>query len=440
MSEEELNVNVESDMKDTHFLFTQKTGRSEKLLDYDYKRCNGCGICIKVCPKKAIEAGPLIEIATGLDAPPVIIDHTRCSFCGMCAAFCPVRSIRMTVNDMDILEMEEFPHLDSKVLFNDKCLPCIICRKSCPEEAISVDFTFPKKEALAPFKSGKMGEITVDMEKCTLCGACAELCPAFILVEKKAKADDLMPFENLVVDKTKCDYCGICVPFCPEDAIKVKGDFNEEDIKKAVPGITGTIKVDNDTCTRCGWCEAVCPYDAAEVTKPFEGEISLIDAKLKGCDPVGCHGCFNVCPSKAWVIPKDKKIDVVRDFCTFCGACEKACHVRAIGVKRKSAKYTPVADTAWAQDWKKAIASLTMEERDRPDLSRALHVEKEEKKIEQAITKPVINPDFRKLVDERIEKMSSILGNKQVRHVWERKDTQAALQEIRKKMKKGSTP
>ncbi|MFZ3168828.1 MAG: 4Fe-4S binding protein [Candidatus Methanoperedens sp.] len=436
MSEEELNVTVENDVRDSHFLFTQKTGKSKKLLDYDYKRCNGCGLCIQVCPKKAIEPGPLIEIATGLDAPPVIIDHTICSFCGMCAAFCPVRSIRMTINDKDILELAEFPHLDSKVVFNDKCLPCLICEKSCPEEAISIDLAFAKKEILAPFKEGKTGEIIVDMEKCTLCGACAVLCPAFILVEKKAKADELMPFDDLVVDKIKCDYCGICVPFCPEEAIKVKGDFNEEEIKKIAPRITGTIKVDNDKCTRCGWCEAVCPYDAAQVSKPFEGEIDLIDEKLKGCDPVGCHGCFNVCPSKAWIIPKDKKIDVVKDFCTYCGACEKACHVKAIGVKRKLAKYTPITDTAWAKDWKKAIASLTTQERGRPDVSRSLHVEKEEKKPEPAIVKPVIDPVLRKLVDERIEKMSSILGNKQVRHVWERKDVETALAEIKKRIKK----
>ncbi|HEX7575056.1 MAG TPA: 4Fe-4S binding protein, partial [Candidatus Methanoperedens sp.] len=123
MVEEQLDISVESEIKDTHFLFTQKTGKSKKLLDYDYKRCNGCGICIDICPKKAIEAGPLIEIATGLDAPPVIIDHTKCSFCGMCGAFCPVRAIRMTVNDKDILELAQFPHLDSRVVFNDKCLP-----------------------------------------------------------------------------------------------------------------------------------------------------------------------------------------------------------------------------------------------------------------------------------------------------------------------------
>lgn len=436
MSEEKLEVILENEVKDSHFLFTQKTWKSKKLLDYDYKRCIGCGICVEVCPRKAIEPGPLIEIATGLDAPPVIIDHTKCSFCGMCAAFCPVKAIRMTENDKDILELTEFPHLESSVVFNEKCLPCLICKKSCPEEAISVEFTFPKKETLAQFKEGKKGEIEVDMDKCTLCGACAEFCPAFVLVEKKAKADDLMPFENLLVDKTKCDYCGICVPFCPEDAIRVKGDFDEEEVKKLAPKLTGNIKVDDGKCTRCGWCEAVCPYDAAEVTKPFEGEIELVPAKLTGCDPVGCHGCFNVCPSKAWIIPKDKKIDVVRDFCTYCGACEKACHVKAIGVKRMKTRHTAIEDTPWAQDWKKAIVCLTTQDRCRPDVSHTLSVEKAERKLEQALVRPYVNHEFRKLVDERIAGISSLMGNKHVRRVWEKKEPIAAAQEIKKRLKK----
>lgn len=435
MTEEKLDVAVDSEVSGSHFLFTQRTGKSKKLLDYDYKRCNGCGICIDICPKKCIEPGPLIEIATGLDAPPVIIDHTRCSFCGMCASFCPVRAIRMTRDGKDILQLEEFPHLDSSVIFNDKCLPCLICKKSCPEEAISVEFTFTKKETLAPFKPGKKGEIEIDMKKCTLCGLCADFCPAFILVEKKPEANDLMPFQDLLVEREKCDYCGLCVPFCPEDAIKVKGDFDMEEIKKIVPKITGTIKVDNNKCTRCGWCQAVCPYDAAVVTKPFEGEISLIDAKLKGCDPVGCHGCFNVCPSKAWVIPRDKKIDVVRDFCTYCGACEKACHVKAIGVKRTKAKHTGLPETSWAQDWKKAIDCLTTGERDRPDISGTLSVEKEARKKEEPIVKPEIDERMRELVDRRIERITSLLGKKQVRRAWEKKDSEQAVVEIKKRMK-----
>ena len=436
MSEEKLDVVVDSEVRDTHFLFTQRAGKSRKLLDYDYKRCNGCGICIDICPKKAIESGPLIEIATGLDAPPVIIDHTKCSFCGMCAAFCPVRAVRMSVDEKDLLEMPEFPHLDSKVVFNDKCLPCLICERSCPEEAISVEFTFPKKEDLAPFKPDKTGEITIDMEKCTLCGLCKVFCPAFVIVEKKASADSLMPFENLLVDRTKCDYCGLCVPFCPEDAIKVKGDFDLDDIKKIVPEITGNIKVDDSKCTRCGWCEAVCPYDAVEVIKPFEGEIELIDAKLKGCDPVGCHGCFNVCPAKAWIIPPDKKIDVVRDFCLYCGACEKACHVKAIGVKRNAAKHTPVTGASWAKDWEKAIACLTSGERDRPLISRALHLEKAERKAEAAIVRPAVNSEFRKSVNERMERISSLLSSKQVRRTWEKKEPEIAAVEIKKKIER----
>jgi 4Fe-4S ferredoxin len=436
MSEEQnLDVTVDSEINGPHFLFTQKTGKSKRVLDYDYKRCNGCGICIDICPKKAIESGPIIEIATGLDAPPVIVDHTRCSFCGMCASFCPVKAFKMSVNDTNILELAEFSHLDSSVVFNDKCLPCLICKKACPEEAISVELTFSKKETVAPFQPGKTGEIEVDMDKCTLCGACADLCPAFVLVEKKSKADDLMPFDNLMVDKSKCDYCGICVPFCPEEAIKVKGDFDPQEIKNIAPKLEGDIKVDNDKCTHCGWCEAVCPYDAAVVTKPFEGNIELIDAKLKGCDPVGCHGCFNVCPSKAWIIPSDKKIDVVKDFCTYCGACEKACHVKAIGVKRKETKHTPVADVPWAQDWKKAIASLTTDDRKRPDISRTLQVDKAERKIELPLVRPDVNHKL-KLVDERISQVSSLLSDKLVRRAWEKKDSTVAMQEIKKRLLK----
>lgn len=435
MDEEKLEVAVENAVNDSHFLFTQRTGKSKKLLDYDYKRCNGCGICIDVCPKKAIEPGPLIEIATGLDAPPVIIDHTRCSFCGMCASFCPVKAIRMTWDGKDILGLENFPHLDSSVVFNDKCFPCLICKRSCPEEAISVEFTFPKKELLAPFKAGKKGDIEIDMKKCTLCGLCAEFCPAFMMVEKKSKADDLLPFQDILVEKEKCDYCGLCVPFCPEEAIKVNGDFDPEEIKKIVPKITGTIKVDDNKCTRCGWCQAVCPYDAALVTKPFEGDIELIETKLKGCDPVGCHGCFNVCPSKAWIIPSNKKIDIVRDFCTYCGACEKACHVKAIGVKRIKAKHTPLLESPWMQDWKKAIDCITTGQRNRPDISNTLRVEKAARKKEETIVKPEIDTKLRDLVDKRIKSITSVLGKKQVRRAWEMKDTEKAVGEIRKRIK-----
>lgn len=77
----------------------QKTAASEKVLDYDYKRCAGCSICVALCPKKALEEGPLKEIAKGMDAPPILIDLDTCVFCGMCANLCPLRAFKMTVEE-----------------------------------------------------------------------------------------------------------------------------------------------------------------------------------------------------------------------------------------------------------------------------------------------------------------------------------------------------
>ena len=52
---------------------------------------------------------------------------------------------------------------------------------------------------------------TIDEEKCTACGACAEICPVdAITVEDKA-----------VVDADTCIDCGTCVDECPVEAISL---------------------------------------------------------------------------------------------------------------------------------------------------------------------------------------------------------------------------
>lgn len=84
----------------------QKTPESEKVLDYDYKKCKGCSICVALCPRKALQEGPLKEIATGLDAPPVLIDLEACAFCGMCVNFCPMGAFKMTVQEIKKPEAE----------------------------------------------------------------------------------------------------------------------------------------------------------------------------------------------------------------------------------------------------------------------------------------------------------------------------------------------
>ena len=95
-----MEIEKEMDVEGSHIRCKQRTAESEKVLDYDYKRCAGCSICVALCPKKALTEGPLLEIAKGMDAPPVLIDLDACVFCGMCANFCPVRAFRMTLKKM----------------------------------------------------------------------------------------------------------------------------------------------------------------------------------------------------------------------------------------------------------------------------------------------------------------------------------------------------
>lgn len=53
--------------------------------------------------------------------------------------------------------------------------------------------------------------VKIDKEKCTGCGACAEICPVDAI-----KVDDVA-----VVDENECIDCGTCVEECPVDAIEL---------------------------------------------------------------------------------------------------------------------------------------------------------------------------------------------------------------------------
>jgi formate hydrogenlyase subunit 6/NADH:ubiquinone oxidoreductase subunit I len=45
---------------------------------------------------------------------------------------------------------------------------------------------------------------------CTMCGTCADECPASAIKEGK---------ESYVIDKESCTECGTCVDVCPTEAI-----------------------------------------------------------------------------------------------------------------------------------------------------------------------------------------------------------------------------
>ena len=366
----ELNRGI--DVENKHLTYTLKDSNGIlKRLVYDYERCNGCGTCVNVCPTQALELGPIQEIATGLDAPPITWNIEKCTFCGMCVAFCPLRAVKI---ESETSELSEFPSLESCNCVNEKCLPCIICEATCPHDAIEVEIDIPKKEELLTFDEGAEGTIEIDVEKCTLCGVCARFCEAFLMVEKEVDVNSLMPFEDVLIDESKCDYCTLCVELCPEEAIKVEKKKGAK-VEVETPILKGHLKVDDDLCTRCGWCSAVCPYDAIEVERPFESEVKLLTGPLLKCDPIGCHACFNVCPSNCFYVKEGGviRIGVNDEFCIGCGACVNACPLRGIEVYRKESRVkTYQMDAPWRRQWEDAISSLLSNSRKRFNLEKTM--------------------------------------------------------------------
>jgi len=55
------------------------------------------------------------------------------------------------------------------------------------------------------------GTVSIDAGKCTVCGICAEICPANALEKREGRLQ--------MVEKQECIYCGACMAICPAAAI-----------------------------------------------------------------------------------------------------------------------------------------------------------------------------------------------------------------------------
>jgi 4Fe-4S ferredoxin len=332
-------------------------------------------------------------------------------------------------------ELEQYPRLVAEAVTNERCLPCLLCEPVCPTRAIKVTFT-GTREDFGPLRKGIAGKISIDREKCNLCGLCAKFCKAFLLIEKGEKEKsprDLVPYEQLLVDEDLCDYCGLCVPLCPEEAITVEGEPLEGEPK---PNLVGKIEIDKDQCIGCGRCVLVCPYDAVEAKKPFEGEIGLIEKRMEKCDPLGCQACFNVCPAKCWYVDERGKAAPVKEQCILCGACAKVCPVEAIEVKRSQVSHTPVKETPWATEWKDALASLVTGEKRRPDTSKAVVPPLLERPPLAKVEMPRIDLELLKLVEEALRPLGPALKKPRIRKILEKEKSEKAGSEIMERLAK----
>lgn len=213
-------------------------------------RCVGCGICVKVCYKEALELSKAIIFEGRLSEKGAItIDADKCTFCGMCVALCPLNAIKIFRNGKEVnpaVETELFPQILKKVTVNvKKCDPAckLACKESCPTEAITI-----KTEKLDENGIIKIIDVPIELDKCIFCGKCQHSCP------QKA-IEIIKPFQGLIqLDHTRCTVnCSACVDICPSKALVLMED--EE------------IEVKKQFCIFCGACQEVCPEKAIEVKR-----------------------------------------------------------------------------------------------------------------------------------------------------------------------------
>jgi len=84
------------------------------------------------------------------------------------------------------------------------------------QTAFSALYRPNRDEATTPLAKGApFGQIVVDRDACTLCMACAAVCPAEAVTSGGGEP-------RLLFDESACLQCGLCEQACPEDAISLE--------------------------------------------------------------------------------------------------------------------------------------------------------------------------------------------------------------------------
>ncbi len=131
--------------------------------------CLGMGSCVGACKFGAIS----------IDDGVAVVDHERCTGCKACVRACP-KNIIITIPytaDVVVACSSRDKGANLRRMCEIGCLGCSICQRACKQGAIKV------VDNLA----------SIDYEKCTGCGDCAEKCPRKLIVDAKLEAGAWRP-------------------------------------------------------------------------------------------------------------------------------------------------------------------------------------------------------------------------------------------------------
>ncbi len=224
-------------------------------LTLDKIKCVGCGVCMEICPREAIQVTrtPKVE-GEKAKQPTVSISEEKCHYCGICEAICPFGTLNIKVNGehvVSVVDTESFPKIIRKIKVDEtKCgLECLEIEEACPLDHIKVRVCDPdgKEVTNAASRSDKKKlkvKVEIDKESCPCCRLCETKFPdGAIHVEK-------IFYGSLRVNSEKCpEGCHDCVDVCP------------------IPGVLylydGKVQVNDFHCVYCGACKITCPEEEA---------------------------------------------------------------------------------------------------------------------------------------------------------------------------------
>lgn len=194
----------------------------------------------------------------------------------------------------------------------------------------------------------------VDRQKCNGCGVCVTACPKEAIARGPVGASLKKDVESppVLVDERKCSFCGLCDYICPFQAIelKVNGERKLQLVDgKAVP----QLKYEEINCERTG----------NKARKFFKGKITIHPDKCPG----GCSTCADICPTKAFKVPKStkawekvEKISIDEDKCIYCGACINACPGKgALELTREEVTWSGEHTDFWEETVKKLTTKIS---------------------------------------------------------------------------------